>query len=160
MTLKEFKHFADLYGGSLDRWPLRAGTDAAGLLESSDEARRILAEAAGLDALLDRAAPSVTDDSVRRVEAAIAARLDAPVPRAPAPWVPAPWVPALWVPSWAQSWALSPPPVRFWPTAGLLAVMAVAGFLTVSEGLVAAPANAAGALPDLLVSASYLRAVQ
>lgn len=142
MTLKEFKHLADLYGGDLNRWPAPAGPDAVALLDASMEARAILADAAALDALLDRAAPAVTDESVRRVEAAIAARLAAPAPRVPAPWT------------------LAPPPVRFWPTAGLLAGMAVAGFLTVSQGLLPAPANAANAVPDLLIATSYLGVVR
>ncbi|MGY0714627.1 hypothetical protein [Azospirillum argentinense] len=143
MTLKEFKRFADLYGGDIDRWPATDGVDALTLLENSAEARAILADAAALDALLDRAAPAVDEDSVHRVMDGIAARLDAP----PAERVPAPWT-------------LSAPPMRFWPTAGFLAVMGMAGFLAAAQGVLPVQSAQANGYAEVVVNSSYLGAIR
>lgn len=137
MTLKEFRHYADLHGGDLDRWPPPLCFEAMVLLDRSDEARAILAEAAALDALLDHASVTVGQDRVARVAAAVAARLDATARDA------------------LSRWALSAPPVTLWPAASLLAVMAVAGFLITSAGLLPLEAavawvGPAGHLPDVL----------
>ena len=142
MTLKEFKRFADLYGGDIDRWPATDGVDALTLLENSAEARAILADAAALDALLDRAAPMVADDSVQRVLDGIATRLDTPVERVPAPW------------------SLSAPPMRFWPTAGFLAVMGMAGFLAAAQGVLPVSPPQANGYAEVVVNSSYLGAIQ
>ncbi len=142
MTLKEFKRFADLYGGDIDRWPAMDGVDALTLLENSAEARAILADAAALDALLDRAAPAMTEDSVRRVLNGIAARLDAPVEPAPAPWT------------------LAAPPMRFWPTAGFLAAMGMAGFLAAVQGVLPVRNAQANGYAEVVVNSSYLGAIR
>ncbi|MDQ2106617.1 hypothetical protein [Azospirillum isscasi] len=143
MTLKEFKRFADLYGGDIDRWPATDGVDALTLLENSAEARAVLADAAALDALLDRAAPKVGEDSVQRVLSGIAAALDAPAERAP----PAPWT-------------LSAPPMRFWPTAGFLAAMGMAGFLAAVQGVLPVRNAQAHNYAEVVVSSSYLGAIR
>ncbi|TWA66380.1 hypothetical protein FBZ82_10845 [Azospirillum brasilense] len=142
MTLKEFKRFADLYGGDIDRWPATDGIDALTLLEDSAEARAILADAAALDALLDRAAPAVDEDGVRRVLSGIAARLDASVEPPPAPW------------------SLSAPPMRFWPTAGFLAAMGMAGFLAAAQGILPLQNPQANGYAEVVVDSSYLGAIQ
>ncbi|MBK4720781.1 hypothetical protein JJL56_18090 [Azospirillum sp. YIM DDC1] len=142
MTLKEFKRFADLYGGDIDRWPATDGVDALTLLEDSAEARAILADAAALDALLDRAAPAVTEDSVQRVLKGIAARLDAPVRPAPTPWT------------------LAAAPMRFWPTAGFLAAMGMAGFLAAAQGVLPVSPPQANGYAEVVVNSSYLGAIQ
>ncbi|QCN99143.1 hypothetical protein D3093_28185 (plasmid) [Azospirillum argentinense] len=142
MTLKEFKRFADLYGGDIDRWPATDGVDALILLEESAEARAILADAAALDALLDHAAPAVTEDGVQRVLNGIAARLDAPVETAPAPWT------------------LAAAPMRFWPTAGFLAVMGMAGFLATVQGVLPAQNALANGYAEVVVNSSYLGTIR
>ncbi|MGQ9365012.1 hypothetical protein [Azospirillum sp. ST 5-10] len=137
MTLKEFKHYTDLYGGDLRRWPDSRAADAATLLATSDEAAAILAEAVALDGLLDTAAPRVSAAAVNRVAAGIAARIDAAPARRTPPWF------------------MVPPPVRLWPAAGVLAVSALAGFLVVSQAVLPlATATMAGpqGLSDVLVA--------
>jgi hypothetical protein len=142
MTLKEFQRYADLYGGDLDHWPPPVSVEAMALLDISPEARTILADAAALDSLLDRATPSVSEESVQRTFGGIAARLDAPSRPRLAPWM------------------LSAPPLQFWPTASFLAMMGVAGFLITSQGILPAQASSANGLPDVLVMNNYLGAVQ
>ncbi|UKJ77933.1 hypothetical protein [Azospirillum brasilense] len=142
MTLKEFKRFADLYGGDIDRWPRTDGVDALILLENSAEARAILADAAALDALLDRAAPAVEESSVQRVMDGIAARLDAPAEAAPVPW------------------SLSAPPMRFWPTAGFLAAMGMVGFLAAVQGILPVQTPQANGYAEVVVTSSYLGAIR
>lgn len=49
MTLDEFKHSAEAWGGQLERWPKDLRAPARLLTEQSSEARRILDEARLLD---------------------------------------------------------------------------------------------------------------
>ncbi|MFC5357693.1 hypothetical protein [Azospirillum himalayense] len=142
MTLKEFKRFADLYGGDIDRWPATDGVDALTLLENCAEARAILVDAVALDALLDRAAPVVAEDSVQRVLDGIATKLDAPVERLPAPW------------------SLAAPPMRFWPTAGFLAAMGMVGFFAAVQGVLPVQSAQTRNYAEVVVTSSYLGAIQ
>lgn len=59
MTISRFQHLAEAYGSDLNRWPEEAQAPARALWELDPQARAILAEEAGLDALLDlRTAPA------------------------------------------------------------------------------------------------------
>jgi hypothetical protein len=49
MTLKRFQKLADSYGADLQRWPGRLRPQARTLLESSAQARRIMARAREID---------------------------------------------------------------------------------------------------------------
>lgn len=49
MTLERFRKLADSYGADLRRWPQRLQVPARALLESSAEARKIMAAASELD---------------------------------------------------------------------------------------------------------------
>jgi len=49
MTLKRFRTLADIYGADLQRWPERVRPHARTLLDTSAEARSIIARAAELD---------------------------------------------------------------------------------------------------------------
>jgi hypothetical protein len=55
MSVSEFGRFIDVNGADRTRWPLSARASAASLLAVNAEARRILAEADALDAVLSRA---------------------------------------------------------------------------------------------------------
>lgn len=142
MTLKEFKRYVDLHGGDLDRWPAPAGVEATILLDESEEARTLLAEAAALDALLDRAVPRVSDAAVERAMGRIAARIDAAASADASPW------------------RLAPAPLSFWPTASFLAVMGLVGFLVTSTGLLPVQDAYAAGLPEILVMNGYLGVAQ
>ena len=52
MTPAEFERLVDAYGADRTRWPLNARAGAASVLASDRDARRLLAEAAALDAVL------------------------------------------------------------------------------------------------------------
>lgn len=119
MTLKEFKRNAAAYGADLDRWPRSARLAALTLLDDSAEARDLLADAAVTDTLLDAAsAPLVSSRREAQVYARIA---DCLAQRVVPEFVP---------------WFLSRPPFRPVQLAGLLASMAVVGFLSYSQGLI------------------------
>lgn len=139
MTLKELRHYAELYGGDLARWPAPVRREALSLLDVSEEARDALAGAAALDALLDDAAPRISDRRVERVIDRVGERIDVVTPRVRSPWF------------------MAAAPMRFWPTASLLAAMGVAGFLTVSQGVMPAQATATHDLYDVLsIGNNYL----
>ncbi len=61
MTENEFRNLAEAWGGDLDRWPRDRQGDARRLLQRSDEARQVLADAAALDALIASVAPVTLD---------------------------------------------------------------------------------------------------
>jgi hypothetical protein len=52
MTLNRFRTLADSYGGDLRRWPERMRPQARALLDTSPEARQIIARARNLDELV------------------------------------------------------------------------------------------------------------
>ena len=79
---------------------------------------------------------------MQRLLNGIAARLDAPVEPAPAPWT------------------LSAPPMRFWPTAGFLAVMGMAGFLAAAQGVLPVQSAQANGYAEVVVNSSYLGAIR
>lgn len=70
MTYERFETLADAYGGDLRRWPEAERAAARALLDSDPRGAALLAEADGLDALLD-AAPRPTPSHALR-EAVIA----------------------------------------------------------------------------------------
>ena len=70
MTYERFEYLADAYGGDLRRWPEAERAAARALLDSDPRGAALLAEADGLDALLD-AAPRPTPSHALR-EAVIA----------------------------------------------------------------------------------------
>lgn len=80
MKIERFQHLAEAFGGDLSRWPQAEQSAAGALLRTEAAARRIVAEAQSLDALLARAAPPVDAPCVDRTAAAIFARLDAAPP--------------------------------------------------------------------------------
>jgi anti-sigma factor RsiW len=87
MKIERFQHLAEAFGGDLSRWPQAEQSAAGALLRTDAAARRIVAEAQSLDALLARAALPVDDACINRTAAAIFARLDAapPARKPPAP---------------------------------------------------------------------------
>ena len=70
MTYERFETLADAYGGDLRRWPEAERAAGRALLDSDPRGAALLAEADGLDALLD-AAPRPTPSHALR-EAVIA----------------------------------------------------------------------------------------
>ncbi len=52
MMLPDFEHLLDVFGADRTRWPLSARAGAAALVAVNADARRMLAEAAALDAVL------------------------------------------------------------------------------------------------------------
>ncbi|SMF30512.1 hypothetical protein SAMN02982917_1416 [Azospirillum oryzae] len=138
MTLKEFKRYAAAYGADLDRWPRSVRMDALALLGGSAEARDLLADAAITDALLDAASTPLI--SARR-EAQVYDRIaDCLAQRIVPEFVP---------------WFLSRPPFRPAPLAGFLAAMALAGFLSYSQGLISFEKTSTPDLSGVMI-VSYL----
>ena len=80
MMLERFRELVDAYGGDPRRWPPTERAPAAELLAASAEARTLLAEAAALDRILDRALPMApaTLDSERLIALATAAAQERP----------------------------------------------------------------------------------
>lgn len=73
MTYERFETLADAYGGDLRRWP-EAEREAARLLKETDpRAAALLADADGLDALLDAAPRAVASHALREQVLASAA---------------------------------------------------------------------------------------
>jgi hypothetical protein len=81
MTRQDFQHLIEVYGAERTRWPLSARAGAAALLAADAEARRMLAEAAALDAVLARGFTDIAPDAT--VTAALAARIVASAAKAP-----------------------------------------------------------------------------
>jgi hypothetical protein len=78
MTLADFEQLLDVYGGDRSRWPAEKRAAAAQLVARDGSARRLLAEAEGLDRVLERAPlPSLAS------EAALADRIVAAARRSP-----------------------------------------------------------------------------
>ncbi|HEY1073742.1 hypothetical protein, partial [Brevundimonas sp.] len=65
MTYERFETLADAYGGDLRRWPETEREAARALLDSDPRAAALLAEADGLDALLDAAPRAVVSADLR-----------------------------------------------------------------------------------------------
>jgi hypothetical protein len=81
MTRQDFQHLIEVYGAERTRWPLGARAGAAALLAADAEARRVLAEAAALDAVLARGVADIAPDAT--VSSALAARIVAAAAKAP-----------------------------------------------------------------------------
>lgn len=62
MTLKRFRKLADSYGADLRRWPERLRPQANALLESSAQAREIVARARELDEAITAAASARSEN--------------------------------------------------------------------------------------------------
>ncbi|WP_298379655.1 hypothetical protein [Azospirillum sp.] len=124
MTLKEFTRYASLHGANLDRWPVKITLAAQDLLDRSQEARDVLADAALTDELLDQAAvPHVSAKREQRVFDRIATRIaEQAIPES----VP---------------WFVAKSPIRIAPTAGFLAMMGFLGFLSYTHGLLPMPSS-------------------
>ena len=73
MTLKRFRKLAESYGGDLLRWPHQLRPQARALLESSAEARGIMARARELDEAIEAAGSARSENvwSGDRPEAAL-----------------------------------------------------------------------------------------
>lgn len=72
MTNERFKELLDAYGANPARWPEAEREAALALAKSSDEARRLLDEAAALDRLIDLAETTpVTPELQARILAAL-----------------------------------------------------------------------------------------
>jgi hypothetical protein len=112
MTLTRFHHLTQVHGANLDRWPAEHHAAARELITHSDEARRILAEAAALDHLLDQAGTRLSDARLENMIAELDRRIESPADAEAIPYPP-----------------VRPPPHHLWPTAGFLAAMALLGFL-------------------------------
>lgn len=83
MTLRRFRTLADSYGADLQRWPERQRGQALALLESSAEARSIMARARELDEAIAAAgaardrqvwAGESPDRALRRLQSHVSAR--------------------------------------------------------------------------------------
>jgi hypothetical protein len=78
MTLADFEQLLDVYGGDRSRWPAEMRAAAAQRVARDGNARRLLAEAEGLDRALERAPlPALA------TEAALADRIVAAARRSP-----------------------------------------------------------------------------
>jgi hypothetical protein len=78
MTLADFERLLEVYGGDRARWPAEMRAAAAQLVARDGKARRLLAEAEGLDRVLERAPlPPLA------AEAALADRIVAAALRSP-----------------------------------------------------------------------------
>lgn len=87
MSLDGFARRLAARGPVLARWPAAEAAAATALLRASAEARRLLAEAAALDAALQATLPHPSAAAVARLQAGVAraiARQPLPVP--PGPW--------------------------------------------------------------------------
>ncbi|WEK58317.1 MAG: hypothetical protein P0Y52_01905 [Candidatus Brevundimonas phytovorans] len=73
MTYERFEHLADAYGGDLRRWPEGEREAARALLARDPRAAGLLAEADGLDALLDAAPRPAASHALREAVIASAA---------------------------------------------------------------------------------------
>lgn len=73
MTYERFETLVDAYGGDLRRWPEAEREAGRALLESDVRAAGLLAEADGLDALLDAAPRPVASHALREAVIASAA---------------------------------------------------------------------------------------
>ena len=71
MSLERFAELAEAYGGDFERWPEAERFAAISLAGRSEEARSLLADAHGLDYLLERFGipPAPTDALVERIAA-------------------------------------------------------------------------------------------
>lgn len=136
MTISRFHHLAQVHGADIERWPAQVRSAARELLTRSDEARRIIAEAADLDRWLDRAAHQATDAQVERLLAAIDRQLDAR-PAAPMPAVP-------------------PLARSLWPAAGFLAGMAILGFVAGDPTLRYRPSEPTMQIADIVTPSTLV----
>ncbi|MEN5146234.1 hypothetical protein [Brevundimonas diminuta] len=73
MTRERFEYLADAYGGDLRRWPQDEREAARALAASDAAASALLAQADGLDALLDAAPRAVASHALREQVIAAAA---------------------------------------------------------------------------------------
>jgi hypothetical protein len=89
MKLKRFRTFADCYGSDLERWPERVRQQARALLDSSAEARQIMAGAMELDNAMAAAQAARSerlwsgdraDAALVRLRNSVAARIASRVP--------------------------------------------------------------------------------
>jgi len=121
MTLAEFERLLDVYGSDRSRWPVTARASAGQLVARLAVARRLLAEAEGLDRVLERAPmPTLAREAALAERILVAARRSPRMVAAAAPGptgVPAP---------------AAAPPVQRWPfgsAAGALAASLMLGVL-------------------------------
>ena len=78
MTLRRFRALAQSYGAELHRWPREERGAAQALLESSEEARALLAQERSLDAAISAASPrgaQAQDAALARLRSGVAARI-------------------------------------------------------------------------------------
>jgi hypothetical protein len=149
MSLADFEWLLDVYGGDRTRWPAEERAAAAQLVARDAQARRLLAEAEGLDRVLERAPlPALA------AEAALADRIVAAAKRSPRVVSIAPrWSGRA---SHAQALASAPRPARHgWmgfghgraSAAGFLAASLIGGVLL---GLSGSPQSIVPQLADLV----------
>jgi hypothetical protein len=117
MALDRFEEMVDAYGADSSAWPDDERSAAMALLERSEQAQRLVDEAAELDALLDEAPSIAPSPSLRR-------RVLESAPKRRRPWLER-------VDSWtAQLWPFTPR----WQPVSVLAAAAVLGvFIGVSS---------------------------
>lgn len=78
MTLPDFERLLDVYGADRTRWPLTARASAAARLAADAGARKLLAEAEALDAVLLHTAEPDKTDVAALAERIVAAARTAP----------------------------------------------------------------------------------
>lgn len=66
LTLQQFRRMTEAYGADFSRWPAELREQARVLLETSSEARALVAEEAALDTLLQRFAPASLEPAFER----------------------------------------------------------------------------------------------
>ncbi len=81
MSRQEFQELLDVCGAERTRWPLSARAGAAALLAADAEARRVLAEAAALDAVLAHGVVDISQDAT--TTSALATRIVAAAAKTP-----------------------------------------------------------------------------
>ena len=109
MTPERFVRLAEIHGGDLKRWPEAERPAAFLLLARTPALRTRLDEARHLDKALLLASRTVAEERAQRVSQSVLERIDHALP------VPPP-------PEWQK-------PRTLWPAAGLLASMALLGFV-------------------------------
>jgi hypothetical protein len=143
MRQTRFRRLADIYGGSLDRWPTAERSDARVHRTSQPESQTLLDEAARLDRCLDLTAETVDDGTVDHVLAGLMRQVDRQeVARADVVAVRAPFFRT------GQAWG----------GAGVFAALLVAGFLVGQTGLLPYHAQPTDDMTRLVLPKIFLMA--
>ena len=135
MERQALEHLLDVCGADRTRWPARERLRFASFVSEDEEAQRLVAESAALDALLDRAPRASEDREHALKERIVAAALRSSETKL-AVVTAGGEAPAL---ARLPSWLRGAPPARVrqrqeWPAAAMLAASLVVGVMLGSAG--------------------------